>query len=140
MTNTDNCVFCQFDKSHIIDESPLSFAAYYDCAVIHGHIVVALKNHTTLLHEMSAEEASDLMALAARVAAKAVPITKAEKYYIVSIADQVPHYHIHLIPKFKDAPPLGPFIMGESGWKGSAGKTVSEEDIQKFILDYLTTE
>lgn len=131
------CIFCNFSEKNIIEESSSSFAAYYDCAIVPGHIVVALKNHVTTLHEMSPEEAADIMALAARVAARARRVVSVEKYYIVSIADAVPHYHIHLLPKYAGAEPLGPYVMGDAGWKGVAGKPVSEEDILKFISEYL---
>jgi histidine triad (HIT) family protein len=130
------CLFCNFDKRYIIEESELSFAAYFGSAIKTGHIVVALKDHVTSLSSLGDDRAGDLMKLAARVAAKAEKLVGSEKYYLVSIADEVPHYHLHLLPKMKGDAPLGRHIMGGTGWRGEAGQPVTEEDIEEFISWY----
>jgi diadenosine tetraphosphate (Ap4A) HIT family hydrolase len=130
------CLFCDFDARYIIEENRLSFAAYFDCAIRNGHIVVAAKSHVTSLSQLCEEQAGDLMALAARVAAKAEKLVGNEKFYLVSIADETPHYHIHLLPKMKGDPPFGRYVMGEQGWKGEVGQPVSQSGIESFISRY----
>jgi len=127
------CVFCDFDSRHIIAESEFAFAAHFDCAIKPGHIVVALKEHVVTLSAMTQEQAADIMSLAARVARAAEPVAGCEKFYLASIADAVPHYHIHLLPRMKGEAPLGPHIMGDSGWKGDAGAAVGEDEIARFV-------
>ncbi|HOY63013.1 MAG TPA: HIT family protein [bacterium] len=133
MSEKTGCVFCDFDSRHIIAESELAFAAHFDCAIKPGHIVVALKEHVESLAAMSPEQAADIMRLAARVSRAAERVAGCEKFYLVSIADAVPHYHIHLLPRMMGEAPLGPCIMGDSGWKGEVGAAVGEEEIARFV-------
>ncbi len=133
MSEKTGCVFCDFDSRHIIAESEFAFAAHFDCAIKPGHIVVALKEHVVTLSAMTQEQAADIMSLAARVARAAEPVAGCEKFYLASIADAVPHYHIHLLPRMKGEAPLGPHIMGDSGWKGDAGAAVGEDEIARFV-------
>lgn len=135
-SNLENCVFCNFDDSYILESNDNAFAAYFDCAIRPGHIVVALKDHVVSLSDLSTAQASDLMTLAARVAKKAEQLSAIEKYYLVSIADQTPHYHIHLLPKKTGDTPLGPSVMGDQGWKGDVGESVSEASIKDFVASY----
>jgi diadenosine tetraphosphate (Ap4A) HIT family hydrolase len=134
--DTQNCLFCNFDRRYIIEESEHSFAAYFGSAIRKGHIVVALKSHVTSLSVLNGAQAGDLMNLAARVAAKAEKLVGCEKYYLVSIADEVPHYHIHLLPKMKGDAPLGRHIMSDAGWKGEVGHALTEKDIADFFNEY----
>jgi len=130
------CVFCNFDDSRIIERSEFCFAAYFDCAIKKGHIVIAVKEFVTSLSKLKPEQAADLMRLAVQVAAKAERLIGNEKYYLVSIADETPHYHIHLLPKMKDDVPIGSHIMSDSGWKGSVGDPPVSDDITDFISEY----
>lgn len=132
----NDCVFCNFDGRFVLDENAHAFAAYFDCAIKPGHIVVALKDHVTAIADLSPEQAADIMTLAAAVAKKALPLVGCLKFYLVSIADETPHYHLHLLPRMEDDPPIGAHIMGDAGWKGSVGKTVAEEEIAEFIERY----
>ncbi len=130
------CVFCNFDSRYIIEESEFCFAAYFNCAIKKGHIVIALKEHVTSLSRLNREQAAELMRLAAKVAAKAEHLIGSEKYYLISIADETPHYHIHLLPKMKGDAPIGVHIMGEDGWKGRVSENVGESDITAFVSEY----
>lgn len=129
-----SCVFCQPDKRYIIRQSEYCIATCFPDAVIKpGHFVVAVKDHVPSFSELSPEQASDLMSFAARLAKKAEVLAHAEKYYLVAIADQVPHFHLHLLPKMPDDAPIGKHIMSDTGWKGEVGKDVSPDAIQEFI-------
>jgi diadenosine tetraphosphate (Ap4A) HIT family hydrolase len=128
------CVFCDFDSRYVIAESEFAFASHFDCAIKPGHIVVALKEHVVFLSAMTREQAADIMSLAARVARAAERVTGCEKFYLVSIADAVPHYHIHLLPRMSGETPLGQYVMGDSGWKGEVGAFVGQDEIERFIL------
>ena len=127
------CVFCNFNSGFIIEETAHSIATYSRDAIKRGHIIVAVKEHVTTFTGLSAEQAGDLFALALRVARRAEGMIGAEKYYVVSIADMVRHYHVHLLPKMKDDPPLGRHIMGDGGWRGETGPAPTDEEIAEFI-------
>jgi diadenosine tetraphosphate (Ap4A) HIT family hydrolase len=133
------CLFCNFDKRRVLEESDYSFAAFFCCAIRKGHIVIALKSHVTSLSKLDEAQAGDLMKLAARVAARAEKLVGNEKYYLVSIADETPHYHLHLLPKMEGDPPFGRHIMGDDGWKGEVGQSLSTADIDEFISRYRET-
>jgi len=136
MSRHSDCVFCNFDSKYILEETSHSFAAYFDCAIRKGHIVVALKEHVESLSGLSQEQAADLMQLAARVAKKAEALAGCEKFYLVSIADVTPHYHVHLLPKMPGTAPIGPHVMGETGWCGEVGEPVTAGNIAAFISAY----
>ncbi|RJP56153.1 MAG: HIT family protein [Candidatus Auribacter fodinae] len=128
------CVFCQPDKRYVIADSVYSVAVCFPDAVIkRGHFVVAVKDHVTSFTDLSPEQASDLMSFAARLAKKAEALVRAEKYYLVAIADQVRHFHLHLLPKMPGDAPIGKHIMSDSGWKAEVGECVSPDAIQDFI-------
>ena len=136
MADGGDCVFCNFDKKFVLEESAHSFAAYFDCAIKPGHIVIALKEHVETLAGLSPEQAADMMQLASRVAKKAEALTGCEKFYLVSIADVTPHYHLHLLPKMPGDAPIGPHFMGDTGWRGEVGEAVTADDIDAFIAAY----
>jgi diadenosine tetraphosphate (Ap4A) HIT family hydrolase len=136
MAAKSECVFCNLDSRFVIDENRRAFAAHFNCAIKTGHIVVALKDHVTSLSRITPSQAGDLMTLTAQVASKAEGLVGCLKFYLVSITDETPHYHIHLLPRMADDPPLGPHIMGEKGWSGEAGNRVDEKNILDFISAY----
>lgn len=136
MGSKSDCVFCEFDRQFVIEETDHAFAAYFKCAVRPGHIVIALKEHVTSLSRLIPAQAGDMMQLAAAVARKAEPLAGCEKFYLVSIADETPHYHLHLLPKMPGGPGLGGYVMGAGGWGGAAGSPVDEQSILKFISLY----
>jgi diadenosine tetraphosphate (Ap4A) HIT family hydrolase len=129
----NECVFCGFDKQYVIEETEYSIATYSMDAIRKGHIILAVKEHVTTFTDLKPAQAADIFELALRTAKRAEEIIGAEKYYIVSIADMVRHFHVHLLPKMPGDPPIGRHIMGDEGWKGQVGETLAEKDIIEFI-------
>jgi len=111
----------------------LSFATYIPKAIKKGHFVVATKDHVSTFSELDEAEATDLISLALKLAKTAQRIVGAEKYYLASIGDLDPHFHIHLLPKMADDPPMGKHIMLETGWKGEVGQIVTHDQALQFI-------
>lgn len=132
-TRKNDCLFCNFDKTFVIEESEYAFASYFNCAVRPGHIVIALKEHVTSLSRLTTGQAGDIMQLAAKTARKAEPLVGCEKFYLVSIADETPHYHLHLMPKMPGDPGIGRHIMSQQGWSGEVGQPVNQAELLKFV-------
>lgn len=128
-----NCVFCAFDPRYIIEENVHSFGAYFSSSIKRGHIIVALKDHICGFSYLSDEQVRGVFSLAHRLAKKAQALIGAEKYYIASIADVVPHFHVHLLPRMAGDPSIGPFIMGDTGWKGQVGQAIHPDELLNFI-------
>jgi len=81
-----------------------------------GHVLVGCRSAGASLSDVSEEDAAALMRLASRVAKHIVRVTGAEKVYVAAIGDKDKHFHVHLLPKMKGDPNLGPHVFGEKGW------------------------
>jgi diadenosine tetraphosphate (Ap4A) HIT family hydrolase len=81
-----------------------------------GHVLVGARVHGESLHDLSAEDAAGVLRLANRVAKSIVSLTGAAKVYIAAIGDNGKHFHVHLLPKMKGDPNLGPYVWGANGW------------------------
>lgn len=134
--SASHCVFCNPAPQDIIEQTDHAMALYTTDAIKPGHIIIAAKQHVTSFEALSDAQAADLYALAARTAARAVKVFGAEKYYTASIADLVPHFHLHLLPRMPGDAPLGPFVMGDAGWKSDVGRSVSHAE-RRSVLDLL---
>ena len=132
MTTGTGCVFCAMDPQTLIEESEYALAVYPRDAIKPGHIIIAVKQHVTSFEALTGAQAADLFALARRIAARALPMLGAEKFYTVSIADLVPHFHLHLLPRMPGDAPIGPCVMGDSGWKAAVGSPVSDQQISEL--------
>ncbi len=125
--------FLKLDPALIVASSAHCHAAFDPKESIKpGHLVVFPKAYREGFTGLEAEEASDLFALAHRVASAALPLVGAEKYYLLAVGDAVKHFHLHLLPKKPGEAGLGPFAMGEAGWRGQVGKPLSEQDVSGF--------
>lgn len=110
MKQTD-CIFCKIANGDIpsttiheteelrviLDISPAS----------KGHALILPKEHFTDLYELKDEIASTVMITAKNIITKMTKILECDGYNIVqnngSVAGQtVFHYHLHLIPRYKD--------------------------------------
>ncbi|MDX9702139.1 MAG: HIT family protein [Candidatus Auribacterota bacterium] len=128
------CVFCNPDKRYIIEEREHCIAVCFpESAIKKGHFVVAAKEHVTSLSSLNPLQSAQILVTAVDIAKKAEVILGAEKYYMAAIADQVRHFHIHLLPKMHGDTPIGSHIMSDTGWKGQTGEPVPAGYIESFI-------
>lgn len=118
----ENCIFCKLangeiptatlyedeDFRVILDASPAS----------KGHALIIPKEHYSNLYELDDKLASKVLVLAKKMIAKLTGILGCDGYNIVqnngeAAGQTVFHFHIHLIPRYKDdAVGLG-WRMGE---------------------------
>lgn len=128
------CVFCNPDERYVLAKTDLCLAACFPDSVIKpGHYVVAPRQHVESFSGLSPDQAADILRFAAYLAGTVEKIVGAEKMYLVAIADQVRHFHLHMMPKMPGDPPLGPHIMSDTGWRGKAVKQLSASAVYDFI-------
>jgi diadenosine tetraphosphate (Ap4A) HIT family hydrolase len=108
-------IFEQASADNLIYKGKLGFVIL-DGPLRPGHVLVAIRSAVTNLHEAAPEELCDMIALAQICSSVIVEELDCEKTYMVAIGDKDPHYHVHLLPRFKGEPSLGPGVFGGDGW------------------------
>lgn len=107
----DDCIFCKIGKGEIPSATiyeTSDFKVILDVSPANrGHALILTKEHFDNIFEMDAETAAKLFSLATVVARAIKAETQCEGMNIVQnngeIAGQtVNHFHLHLIPRFKD--------------------------------------
>lgn len=111
------CRICGINPGDVLAGSALSKAFYSPEPLAAGHLVVAVRDHKPTMGDLSVSEASDLFSLARDIVFVAQEKMEVEKFYLAAVGDVDKHFHLHLLPKKKDDPGLGPFIFGPAGWK-----------------------
>ena len=130
----DNCIFCKLANGDIPTNSIYEdedFKVILDAdPVSRGHALILPKQHYANLYELGDEEAVKIMPLAKKLAKKMTDVLGADGFNILQnngeVAGQsVFHYHLHLIPRFKDAP-------NNQGLLGFTHPGLSEEEIKEI--------
>ena len=107
----DNCIFCKLANkdipTNIIYEDE-KFTVILDASpATKGHALILPKNHAANIYELPDEDAADIFVLAKKLATKMTEILHCDGFNIVQnngeVAGQtVFHFHMHLIPRYKD--------------------------------------
>ncbi len=120
-----DCIFCKIVKreipAKIIGETEKSLAFIDAFPLTKGHSLVIPKNHYEKLQDISAEDNADLFETVRRVISKVDKISNATLLAVHNgkeSGQEIPHVHVHLIPRsaedsagpvhsmFKDRPKL----------------------------------
>ena len=120
-----DCVFCKIAKkeipSRIITETKNSIAFLDAFPVSHGHTLVIPKHHYEKVQDMTDLDNTDLFKIVHKIISKVDKITGATLLAVHNGKDsgqEIPHVHVHLIPRhssdqagpvhsmFKDRPKL----------------------------------
>lgn len=103
-----DCIFCKIAKkeiqSSLIKESEQSIAFLDAFPLTKGHTLVIPKNHHAKVQEMSEKESQDLFSLVKKIIARVDKLTGATLVAIHNGKDsgqEIPHVHVHLIPRSK---------------------------------------
>nr|WP_294464232.1 HIT family protein [uncultured Sellimonas sp.] len=130
----ENCIFCKLangeiptatlyedeDFRVILDASPAS----------KGHALILPKQHYADLYELDDEIAAKALVLAKKMITKLTPILECDGYNVVqnnkeAAGQTVFHFHMHLIPRYKDD-------QVGLGWKmGTLDEKEKEEILKK---------
>ena len=110
----DDCIFCKIiagtipsEKAHHEDERVVSFLDIHP--VRPGHTLVVPEAHYQWFWELPDDLANDLFKVARKLALKLKEETGADYVQLSIVGKDVPHVHMHLIPrKFGDTKSLMP--------------------------------
>lgn len=69
-----------------------------------GHIMLDLKRHIKGMDEMTNEESQIIGNTLKYITAALKICLNVEHVYINVLGDHVPHFHVHIIPRYKDTP------------------------------------
>ena len=104
-----DCIFCKIISGEIpatiIHKTTYSICFLDAFPLAKGHALVIPKKHHQKIQEMSPEENSDLFSLVQMMTAKVDSLTGATLIAIHNGKDagqEVPHVHVHLVPRSSD--------------------------------------
>lgn len=128
----ENCIFCKIAGGEIPSATLYEdedFRVFLDLGpASKGHALIVPKEHYANLYELPDEIASKAIILAKKMITKLTDILGCDGYNIVqnngeAAGQTVLHFHIHLIPRYKDDE------VG-LGWKMG---TLSDEDREEIL-------
>jgi len=103
MLNMDNCIFCKIIKKEIPcarvyeDEN---FLAFLDInPVSDGHMMIIPKKHIIWMQDADDETISEIFKLAKKLMLAVKNGVKCDYVQVSIVGKDVPHFHIHLIPR-----------------------------------------
>ena len=118
----DNCIFCKIIAgeipSHTLYEDE-QFRVILDVSpATRGHALILPKQHYANLYELPEDMAADAMRLAKKMMKNMTEILKCDGFNIVqnngeAAGQTVFHFHMHLIPRYKDDGEILKYIAGE---------------------------
>ncbi|MDH5431934.1 MAG: HIT family protein [Nitrosopumilus sp.] len=104
-----DCVFCKIIsgeiKSKFLKETPSSVSFLDAFPLAAGHVLVIPKKHHQKIQDMSLEENADLFSLVHEIISNVDKITGSTLVAIHNGKDagqEIPHVHVHLVPRSKD--------------------------------------
>ena len=103
-----DCIFCKIIsgeiKSKFLNETEKSVAFLDAFPLAPGHVLVVPKNHHEKIQDMSSEENIDLFLLVREMTSKVDTVTASTLVAIQNGKDagqEIPHVHVHLVPRSK---------------------------------------
>ena len=104
-----DCIFCKIIsgeiKSKFLKETAHSVSFLDAFPLVSGHVLVIPKNHHKKIQDMSIEENTDLFSLVHKMLSNVDKITGSTLVAIHNGEDagqEIPHVHVHLVPRSKD--------------------------------------
>ena len=90
-----------------IGEMKGGFLYLFRDQVHRGRCVLALKSHRKEFYECTPQEQADIMEDLARTSRAIQELWGCDKINFGSFGDTNPHFHFHIVPKYKDGPEFG---------------------------------
>ena len=104
-----DCIFCKIISGDIpskfLKETLYSVSFLDAFPLAKGHVLVIPKNHHQKIQDMSSEENTDLFLLVSEMVSRVDKITGASLVAIHNgkeAGQEIPHVHVHLIPRTSD--------------------------------------
>lgn len=118
----DSCIFCKIIAgdipSHTLYEDE-KYKVILDVGpATKGHALILPKNHYANLYELPEEDAAEIFKLAKRMMSHMTDKLKCDGFNIVqnngeTAGQTVFHFHMHLIPRYKNDGEILKYIAGE---------------------------
>ena len=104
MTNTDKCIFCDYNREEIIEQNELAYLIYDNYPVNEGHMLIIPYRHVANFFELTEIELSAIYELLIIGQKKLHNEGKASGYNVgvnigADAGQTVFHVHVHLIPR-----------------------------------------
>ncbi|MBY0358697.1 MAG: HIT domain-containing protein [Candidatus Obscuribacterales bacterium] len=107
MTNQD-CLICKNQVTKwsglVVYEDPLWLVRHSNETNILGYFIIEPKRHFLDLAEATAAESAAYGSLLAKVMKGIHSIVDCQRIYTFSLAEAVPHFHVHVIPRTESLP------------------------------------
>jgi len=104
-----DCIFCKIIsgdiQTKILKETSNSLSFLDAFPLAKGHVLVIPKNHHQKIQDMSIEENTDLFSLVHLMISKVDSITGSTLVAVHNgeeAGQEIPHVHVHLVPRNKD--------------------------------------
>ena len=102
----ENCIFCKIVKkeipAHMVYEDE-NFFAFLDIQPIsHGHTLVIPKKHIVWMQEADDETIAGIFKLSKKLMLAIKSAFKADYVQVGVVGKDVPHFHVHLTPRYLD--------------------------------------
>ena len=101
----NNCIFCKIIKGEIpcnkVYEDK-NFLVFLDIKPVnHGHLLIIPKKHIVWMQEADDKIITDIFKLAKKMMLALKKGLKCDYVQVLIIGNEVPHFHVHLIPRYK---------------------------------------
>ncbi len=101
-----NCIFCMISKGqipcHKVFENK-KFLVFLDIKPVnHGHLLIIPKKHVVWMQEAPDKIITDIYKLAKKMMLVLKKSLKCDYVQLSVVGNEVPHFHVHLIPRYKN--------------------------------------
>jgi len=99
------CIFCKIIKGEIPSKKVFedkSFLVFMDIKPVSlGHLLIIPKKHTIWMQEADDKTITNIFKLVAKMMRALKKSLKCDYIQVSVVGNEVPHFHIHLIPRYK---------------------------------------
>jgi histidine triad (HIT) family protein len=100
-----NCIFCKLINKEILCNKiyeDKSFLVFLDIKPVnHGHLLIIPKKHFIWMQEADDKTITEIFRLAKKMMLVLKKGLKCDYVQLLVVGNEVPHFHIHLIPRYK---------------------------------------
>lgn len=134
-TAPDTCPACDLVRGArtlpgglLLREGGFALHVLSDPSPLRGWLVLTSERHARGWYDLTPAESAALGPLAARVMAAQRRALGAEHVYAFAIGDVLPHFHLHLVPRFAETPER---LRGRRCFEGQPGDLLPEAELER---------